>query len=139
MPNVHPIIVHFPIAILALALLFDLMGLYTHSDAMERAGWWSQVAGTVCLVAAVISGLIGRGGVLIPAAAQGTFDTHQQIAFVAATGSGFLLLWRMANRTRLPGRYPALFLWLMASIVVIIWVGSYYGGELVFRFGVGVR
>jgi uncharacterized membrane protein len=132
-------VVHFPIAILALALLFDLAGLLTKIHSLERAGWWSQVAGTVALLAAVISGLLAEKGVLVSELAHSTLETHQQFALLATAICCILLLWRIAHRTRLPARPRALFLSLMALTVIVIWAGSYFGGELVYKYGVGVR
>jgi uncharacterized membrane protein len=50
-----------------------------------------------------------------------------------------LLFWRIASRSRIPERYAALYLILLACSVAVLWVGAWYGGEMVYRFGVGLR
>jgi len=139
MPNLHPLLVHFPLAILALGFLLDLVALLFKEEELHQAGWWSQLAGTVGLAAAVISGLIAKGSVKFATPAATAIESHEQIALIVAAVFTILLLWRMANQTRVPNRLRMLFLALLGLGVALMWVGAFYGGELVYRFGVGVR
>ena len=139
MPNLHPILVHFPIAILSLGLLFDLIALIMRSPELESAGWWSQLAGTVALAATVASGLMAGKTVAVPDSARATLEYHEQLAFLTAALYSLLLLWRLAARTQLPRKLQPLFLLLMVLALAALWTGGFLGGELVYRYGVGVR
>ena len=138
MPNIHPFLVHFPVALLTTALTFEVLGVLLSRGEFSKAGWWIQMAGTIGIVAAVLSGLSAKSQVFIPLPAAGTFDAHQQLAFVTAGGFAALLLWRLGMRAKIdPGR-RFLYLTLFAASLACLWVGAWYGGELVYRFGVGI-
>ncbi len=135
----HPFLVHFPVALLTTALVFDLLGVLLARDELSRVGWWAQFVGTVGVVAAVISGLIAKSQAIIPVTAADTFDTHQQIAFLTAGAFTALLLWRIGMRTRIDQSRQHLYLLLFTGALACLWIGAWYGGELVYRFGVGLR
>ena len=139
MPNLHPLLVHFPIALLTFGFVFDMFGLVSKRNELSRVGWWIQVAGTLGLLTAVVTGLLARETVVIPVAAYDTFENHEQIAFIVTAVFAALLLWRIASRTHLPQRYKILFLVLFLFGLVLMWLGAWFGGEMVYRFGVGVR
>jgi uncharacterized membrane protein len=138
MPNVHPLLVHLPIAILLVAYIFDQLSTILKKEELERVGWWTQLAGTVGLAATVVSGLLAEASIIIPEAAQEHLETHEQLAFVAAGTFATLFLWRISSKTKLPPRYRAVYLSLFAAGVLVIWMGAWFGGEMVYRYGVGV-
>jgi len=137
MPNIHPFLTHFPIALLTIGIVFDTMSILLKQDRLEFVGRWSQLVGTIALAPTVISGLVARGGVTIQASGQECFESHQQIAFVVTALASSLLLWRVSNRLVLPSKYRRTYLFLSLATVVLIWIGAWYGGELVYRFGAG--
>jgi uncharacterized membrane protein len=98
-----------------------------------------QLVGTIALVVTVVSGLIAKAELTIQASGQEFFEAHQQIAFVVTAFTSALLLWRISNRLVLPSKYTRTYLFLYLATVVLIWLGAWYGGELVYRFGVGVQ
>ncbi|MCW5896293.1 MAG: DUF2231 domain-containing protein [Bacteroidetes bacterium] len=138
MPNIHPLIVHLPIALLTFSFLFDILGLLTRKEEFERTAWWGLLAGTIGLVLAVATGLWAESNTLISNAAREHFNLHQQFAFAATALYSFLLLWRVASRTRLPDAKRKASLILSFFGVILIWTTAWYGGELVYTFGVGV-
>jgi uncharacterized membrane protein len=139
MPNLHPVLVHFPIALLTASVAFDLCGIVLRRQELERSGWWTLVIGCAGLVLTVVSGLLAKESVTITQQAQGHFDVHQQLAFAVAGVYALLLLWRIASRTRLPLGREWLFITLSLAGSLLLWLGAWHGGEMVYRFGVGVR
>jgi uncharacterized membrane protein len=139
MSNIHPFLTHFPIALLTVGVVFDTMSVLLKHDRLEFVGRWSQLLGTISLAATVASGLIAKGQLTIQLNAQEFFGTHQQIAFVATALASSLLLWRISNRLLLPSNYRRTYLLLSSATVALIWIGAWYGGELVYRFGVGIQ
>ena len=131
-------LVHLPIAILSVAYLFDQLSTVFKKEELERAGWWTQLAGTLGLAATLVSGLLAEAAIVVPEVAHEHLEIHEQLAFVAAGTFGVLILWRISCRTKLPPRYKAVYLSLFAAGVVVIWMGAWYGGEMVYRYGVGV-
>jgi uncharacterized membrane protein len=137
MPNIHPILVHFPIAILCMSCAFDIVGYLLKNEDFHRVGWWSLVVGTICLVGTVISGLIAAKSVSIPDPARDHFETHQQTAFVLAAMFAVLLFWRVGSRAKLPPNAQVGYLALSLAGAILLLIGAWYGGEMVYRFGVG--
>jgi len=137
MPNIHPFLVHFPVALLTTALAFDFLGVLLSREELAKVGWWAQLAGTAGIVAAVVSGLAAKTQTAISSLATETFNTHQQLAFVAAGAFLALLLWRTGMRTRIEARSRILYLALFSVALACLWTGAWYGGELVYRFGIG--
>ncbi len=138
MPNIHPFLVHFPVALLTTALAFDLLGILLAQEELSKVGWWAQLVGTVGIAAAVLSGLVAKTQAVISPSAAGTFDTHQQIAFLSTAAFTALLLWRIAMRTHIDPLRRTLYLVLFAASLACLWTGAWFGGELVYRFGVGL-
>ncbi len=138
MPNIHPFLVHFPVGLLTTALVFDLLGVFLRREELTRVGWWAQLAGTIGIAAAVLSGLTAKGEAVISTLASETFNTHQQLAFLTAAAFTALLLWRVGSRTRIDPARQRLYLILFTGALACLWTGAWYGGELVYRFGIGV-
>ena len=138
MPNIHPILTHFPIALFTISFAFDLLSVLLGRIEFERMGLWAQLLGVAGLAATIISGLIARNGLSIKELAVQTIQVHQQIAFAVAVLASILLMWRIGERLRIPAGHRSSYLLLSFAAVVLLWVGAWYGGELVYRFGLGV-
>lgn len=139
MLNLHPLFVHFPVALLPVALILEIAALLLNKEEISRAGWWNQVLGTIALAAAVVSGLFAKETVVLSDAAREVIATHEQLAFLAAALSGGLLFWRISCRGKIPDKQRYLFLLLLALGAGLVIMCGWFGGELVFRLGVGVR
>jgi uncharacterized membrane protein len=138
MPNIHPLLVHFPIALLSIAFLFDVFGFLLKKGEIMRFGWLNQLVGTLMLGAAIISGLYAKESVSVQEVARNTLEIHEQMAFLAAVLFSVLLFWRFVSRKAIPNRLPWVFLALNLVAVVVMWAGAWLGGELVYVHGVGV-
>ena len=138
MTNIHPIVVHFPFALLAAALLLELGAVLFRRDELSRLAWWNQILGTLGFIASVASGLLAERTVRFSEPAREVFETHEQIAFFAAALFAGLLFWRIAAKGRVPERPRFLFLLLLAAAVILMTTGAWFGGELVYKYGVGV-
>ena len=57
-PNLHPLLVHFPVALWLTALLFWVIGALSRNDRLLASGRWLLYLGTLSGVAAVASGFL---------------------------------------------------------------------------------
>jgi uncharacterized membrane protein len=137
-PDIHPFVVHFPVALLPASTCFELLAAFLKKPDLSRAGWWTQLLGVVGVTAAVISGLGAgeRSGAAGEALERLTL--HSQTAFLAAAFWAGLLLWRMGRRTEIP-RPTTLYLLLMVAATLLILEVGLLGGELVFLYRLGIR
>ncbi len=139
MPNLHPLIVHFPIALLLLSLILETIAFFRKSSGLSRAAWWNQIAGSAGLALTVTSGLFAENTVPIAGDARDLFERHELLAFLSAAIFALLLLWRIAARGNIPRQSPTAYFVLLVAGVACVLIGAWYGGEMVYRYGVGVQ
>lgn len=53
---IHPMFVHFPIALLALSAAPDVVAFFLKIDSLKSAGWWALAGATAGGVVAVAAG-----------------------------------------------------------------------------------
>ena len=141
-PNLHPLIVHFPIALLVAAVAVDLAAvLEPRRQPVRNVATWLYVAGAIAAVAAYFTGhLAARTGAWPPDAAT-LVDAHRNWAFGATWLFAFFASLRLAMSYILRTG-PALRLGAFA--VALIGLGALVqtaleGTRLVFEQGLGVR
>jgi uncharacterized membrane protein len=137
--DLHPFAVHFPVALLAVSLAFELTGIYTKREDFSRTAWWVQIVGTAGALAAVGTGLLAQSRQTFGGEARAMLESHQQSAFAIAALFVFLLLWRISAKGRVPSSHTIPYMLLFVAGVLLLLAGAWYGGELVFRFGAGAR
>lgn len=140
-PNAHPLVVHFPIALTLIALLFSLAARLRaqHSAAIQLAtvGHWSLWMAALSAVIAAMFGWLAYNSVNHDAAGHAAMLIHRNWAIPTAVGLVILATldaWKSrANQLMSWPVLIVLFL-LSASIAVTGWLG----GEVVYRHGIGV-
>ena len=138
MPNFHPFLVHFPVALLTLSLLMEIAAVLRRAEELSRVGWWCQLWGTLGLAAGVATGLLAEKSIHVAPIVRPFIDRHKEFAFISMALFAALLLWRAGARGKLPPGYAGLFILLYAGGILVLWAGAWYGGEMVYRFGLGV-
>jgi uncharacterized membrane protein len=134
----HPFIVHFPIALLTLALGFQVAARLSGKTSLSEPGWWFQLLGTLGVIAAALSGVVaeadaGKSLLLAP----DVFERHEQLAFLSAVVFAVLLFFRFSSHRSLPSGWPRLYLVALALGVALLLAAGWFGGELVFKYGIG--
>ncbi|HEU4627014.1 MAG TPA: DUF2231 domain-containing protein [Steroidobacteraceae bacterium] len=132
--EVHPSIVHYPLALVPAALLIDVIGRVTGSRALMRTGRYLMPAAAITGVAAGVAGLVAQQAVRTSPHSHKMLVTHRNlnIALVSATGA---LAVARARRER-PG-----WGYLLAGFagVAALQYTAYLGGKMVYSHGVGVE
>jgi uncharacterized membrane protein len=137
---VHPMLVHFPIALLIAGIAADVAGLGLKKAWLSHAGLLLLVLGTLGTIAAVWSGSEAEESVVETPAIEATLDTHEDSGkltmwyFITITVARSALVWR---RKLTPAVH---------TVFVLAWLGgvglvartAYYGGHLVYEHGAGV-
>lgn len=142
LPSWHPLVVHFPIALIltAAALLLAARLLRNESLAATAAtvGTWNLCLGAVAAVAALATGL---GAVLdldVSAAVHQAISVHFKWAMLTTLLLVLLAVWRGAG-TPSRSRPSWLFLFVLFAACAALTFTGYRGGKNVFEYGVGVR
>jgi uncharacterized membrane protein len=134
----HPFIVHFPIALLTLALGFELAARLSGKPSLSEPGWWFQLLGTLGVILAALSGVVAEadaGKALL--VAPEVFERHEQLAFFSAVLFAVLLFFRFSSHRSLPMGWPRLYLVALTVGVALLLTAGWFGGELVFKYGIG--
>ncbi len=56
--EIHPLLIHFPIALFSTGLLFDISSYVLEKDELETAGFYTMFVGLISSFFAIISGMI---------------------------------------------------------------------------------
>jgi uncharacterized membrane protein len=139
MHTIHPFIVHFPVALLTAAFVFECIARLKANPGLSQVGWWLQLVGTFGVILAALSGVVAEGAAgTALLRAEGAFGWHEQLAFVASVAFAILLFFRLSAHRALPAAWPGLYLVAFALCVILLLVTAWFGGELVFTYGIGV-
>jgi len=145
-PNIHPMLVHFPIAILTIAMLFDFISFFLSS----KNRWWTQKAtaflygiGAVTAIIVYYTGTLAADSVLPPADAQTVLTNHADWAWRTIWFYGIYAVARIAatwltkDKHRLKS-HIGFFVLSFAGLFLLIQTGN-RGAKMVFKYGVGVQ
>jgi uncharacterized membrane protein len=140
-PNWHPILVHFTIALLGIAaLLFGVAAIWRGrrwSAGIETAANWNLWLGAAVTALTVAAGLQAAGSVAHDEAAHLAMENHKFWALGTAALFVLLALWN-GLRVRRAGPIGFAFVALLAVAAVGLAGTGLRGADLVFRHGVGV-
>jgi uncharacterized membrane protein len=76
-PNIHPMIVHFPLVLLILAVLFDLIGLFsTKFEWIKKSSLLLYFLGTIAAIVAFLTGNTASDSIDIPSYAFSAVNDH---------------------------------------------------------------
>lgn len=138
--HIHPMLVHFPIALLIAGFFSDILGLFVKKEFFTRAGFYLLILGTLGAIAAVITGHMAGDGIESGSLKQAV-EVHEDAGtltlWLALITSAFriVLVWLEKYRGILKAAALVLFL---ATVLSVARTG-YYGGELVYKHAAGVE
>lgn len=146
-PNVHPILVHFPIALLVIAVLFDGAALFLRKrPGVRTAAVALFTLGATAALAAFFTGRAAADEILLPAAAQTTLTDHADWALLTVWFFGLYALARLAllrfdhkGRRWAQGWAQGLVFLIGAGGLFLLAQTGDRGAKMVFQYGVGVQ
>ena len=134
--TIHPLIVHFPIALLLTAVGLDLVAMIGKWPTLHRVALWNLGLGAVGAGLAVWTGLEASEVAKHTFESYQVMELHRKLGLSTLILSGLLLAWRLIKRDRLTPRARLWLLPLMLAMVGTVSYGAYLGGRLVYEFGV---
>ena len=136
--HLHPMLVHFPIALLFTSVLFDAAGTWFQRDSFREGALWLLILGLLGGVAAAIAGDWAEDAAEKAGIAESMIETHETLAFVTLWIFGLLLLWRLVLRNQFTQKTLVPYFLIAAIGLGTLSATGHYGGELVYKQGAGV-
>ncbi|HZO90560.1 MAG TPA: DUF2231 domain-containing protein [Chthonomonadaceae bacterium] len=127
----HPVVVHFPIALLVVSLLFDLLGYLKRNGALMTAGYYNLVAAGASAPLAVATGLLAWIFAFGQTRLTGILLYHLILGVLTTALIGVLWWLRARNKGQLSGRMVRAYLICGFVAFVIIALTGHLGGTLV--------
>jgi len=139
--HLHPMIVHFPIALLIVGFLAEVVGVFLKKEFFSQAAFSLLILGTLGAVTAYITGNIAGDGVAEAGQLKNALEVHEDAATLALWLSVVAALTRIAlvYFKKYSGnlKYVSFVLFLLAVMAVAR--TGFYGGELVYKHAAGVQ
>jgi len=135
--NVHPLVIHFPIAFLIGSVFFYLLAVGTRKESLAVTAFWLLIAGTLAAAAAVGTGLYAEPGVMVSRSVrEALLSVHKRCMIATLAVSAALSLWALADRP-FPRKGRAVFILLFLLMLALMSFGADYGARLVYDYNAG--
>ncbi|MDD5267192.1 MAG: DUF2231 domain-containing protein [Methylococcales bacterium] len=138
MDNIHPLLVHFPIAFLSAFFVLDLVATLAKKQQWRSVASWFLYFGTVAALFTVIAGLIAAESVAHGQNVHEIMERHEQIGISILSTAVLLSIWRIKSGILPKGGANNFFLFLTALLCLLIMLGADLGGLMVYKYGVAV-
>lgn len=132
----HAILSDFPLALLGTSLLWDVVGLWRGEAVWWAISFWAIVLGLIMAVLAAFAGAVDYAAIPQNSSALGAALRHM-LLMLAATGPYLISVLVRGGGSAPAGNKLMTVLALEAVGVLLLAVGGWYGGHLVFHYGIG--
>lgn len=136
--NIHPVFVHFPIALFPTTLLFYFLGIVWKKGRWVFAGRMSLVLAFLSTALTVLTGELAKDSFSHTDVIHHLMMTHEKIGIAALILGAILLFWSFFQRNGFP-KARFLFLALLTLTTVAILQNADIGGRMVFVEGASVQ
>ena len=132
--NLHPLVIHFPIALFSVAILFDLLFLIYKIDDFLASSWWTMLFALISSLAAIATGiiddtLIGHLTTTFP-----FWINHGVVQIFSCLIFLGLFIWRTKEPSILHTKISKLIYIIIGSInLSILFYGGHLGAKLAGR------
>ena len=137
-PRLHAALNDLPVALLLVAVMFDLLAAVTKRQSFRQIGVWTMLVGAVGGAVAVLSGLQAEEYISHGDAVHRVMETHELLGLITLGIFGVLTLWRIVREHRMGPLERTLSLVFSLGGVGVLVATGVYGGKLVFDHAAGI-
>lgn len=136
--NIHPLLVHFPIAFFTAFFLIDCLAVLVKKEQWRTIASYLLYLGAFSAIFTVAAGFMAANTVAHGGDVHDIMENHEHIGLGILGLSWLLSLWR-AKAGPLKGGANVLFLLLAALLWLLVIFGADLGGLMVYKYGVAVE
>lgn len=135
----HPIFVHFTIALTSSSLIFDSLGFFLNKASFTDAGGWTLVSSTLMTLMTISTGMTSSTRAPVEEGEARSFlRAHMALGLIFFGLLVAMTFWRVSLWQN--GQSVSwLYLISLAVVSLVMTMQGYLGGELVYRYGVEVE
>ncbi|MFN0203973.1 MAG: DUF2231 domain-containing protein [Bacteroidia bacterium] len=134
----HPLIVHFPIALLFFSgALYAFALVKNHANFLQFASL-SHLVGTISIIAAIISGQQAEAQTIHTHDIHAIIERHGLLSWVCIWAFALLYVWQLLRIKKNIAWEKYLFLAVFMGMLGLIGYSAHLGGQMVYEKGAGV-
>ncbi|MGF1487567.1 MAG: DUF2231 domain-containing protein [Prochloraceae cyanobacterium] len=133
--TIHPIVVHFVIAMVLFAFICDAIGYFSRNSLLFEVSWWNMCVATVSIFVAVIFGQFEAGLAQPYEVAEPVLNLHTLIGWSLSGIIAAITAWRYVIRSKNSEKLPMPYLGMSVVLVAIVGLQVYLGDVLVWVYG----
>lgn len=137
LPNWHPVLVHFTIALLTISAFLYVAGIALKKENFFIVARWNLWIGVTITVGTLVAGLYAYNTVVHDDVSHVAMTDHRNWAFGTASIFVLLALWALKTQRGAKAVHP-LFAFAMVLATGLLFITGYKGGDIVYRYGLGV-
>lgn len=135
----HPIIVHFVIAMVFFSFFCDVVGYFTRNVRLFEVSFWNMFVAAIAIFLAVIFGQFEAGLANIYESVQPTLNYHTILGWSLAAIVVAIAAWRFVIRNRSPHKVPPAYLGATMFLICLVFLQVYLGSKLFWVYGLHVE
>jgi len=139
MDNIHPLLVHFPIALLSCFFILEVLGFILKKPCWREAASYFLYLGALGTVITVIAGFQAAYTVIHSETVHHIMLRHQHFGVTVLTLAVILSIWRLKSGVTLKGGKQYFFLLLSGLMCLLMVLGADLGGHMVYNYGTAVN
>ncbi len=132
---IHPIIVHFVIAMTLIAVVFDIIGILTKRSNLFEVSFLNLIVATIAIFIAIIFGQIEAGLANPYGSSKDILNYHSTIGWSLAAILSIITSWRYISRQNNPYSLSLVFLIVDIILASLVCIQVYLGDKLVWIYG----
>ena len=144
--HLHPMVIHFPVALLALYSVLEIVNIFKPSDYLDKSVNIILILGVVGLVSGVLTGNMEKQSAELimknsDKTIQSAIEDHEDMANFTVWYFTALVFSRLyfSIKKKMTKKFKILFAIFSITGFVLIFTTADYGGKLVYKFGVGTE
>ena len=132
--DLHPLVIHFPIALFSSAILFDFVSILFNKTELLNTSWWIMLLALISSFFAIITGLIDDNLIGHLNDISPLWKNHGWMQIISVIGFLFLFIWRSKKEDLFNSKKLTLVYLITGLINVgILFYGSHLGAALAGR------